>query len=78
MKMTTRELEIVAMLIEGHGPADIAEKFGTSKKTVSNQLWTLLRKRGAKNLAHLVSMEHKARMPQRDNSDLPLPVGRKP
>jgi len=48
-KLTSSELEITRLLIQGNPNADIARQRKTSLHTVENQVASLLRKAGAKN-----------------------------
>ena len=56
LKLTARERQILALLVQGHSDKQIAQALGTSPKTVSHQVGGLLRKSGAGNRTALARL----------------------
>ena len=54
-KLTLRELEVLQFIAQGFSSKQIADKLFISENTVSNHRRNMLRKRGAKSSAELVS-----------------------
>lgn len=52
--LTTRERQIVALLVEGCRNRDIAHRFGTHEQTVKNQLTKIFEKTGTSSRLELV------------------------
>jgi DNA-binding NarL/FixJ family response regulator len=53
-KLSNREFEVFRLLVEGHGPTDIAEQLHLSVKTVSTHKTRILEKMGMESVADLV------------------------
>jgi DNA-binding NarL/FixJ family response regulator len=53
--LTRREIEVLALVAEGHSNAEIAESLGISEVTVKGHLWRIYRRIGAKNRADAVT-----------------------
>ncbi|MBD2703663.1 response regulator transcription factor [Spirosoma sp. BT702] len=53
-KITSREAQILACLIDGLSSIEIAERFGISPNTVANQRASIIRKAGVKNTIDLI------------------------
>lgn len=53
-KLSSREMEIFRMLVQGKSQSEIADQLFISNKTVSSHKMHLLEKLGAKNMAELV------------------------
>jgi DNA-binding NarL/FixJ family response regulator len=53
--LTPRELEVIALVAEGHSNAEIAESLGISEVTVKGHLWRIYRRIDAKNRAEAVT-----------------------
>ncbi len=49
--LSTREVEVLALLAEGHGNAEIARRLVLSAKTVRNHVWNVVHKLGATDRA---------------------------
>ena len=56
LKLTAREREVLALLVQGNSDKQIAQVLGTSPKTVSHQVGGLLRKSGAGNRTGLARL----------------------
>lgn len=56
VRLTAREIEIIAWLVEGRTNKEIARSLGTSPNTVRNQIARLAEKSGARNRAQLASL----------------------
>jgi DNA-binding NarL/FixJ family response regulator len=59
--LTVRELEILALLAEGHSNAEIARALGIKEPTVKGHLWRLYRKIGVRNRAGAASWAARTR-----------------
>ena len=53
--LTRREIEVLALVADGHSNAEIAESLGISEVTVKGHLWRIYRRIGAKNRADAVT-----------------------
>ncbi|MCW3122101.1 MAG: regulatory protein LuxR [Flavipsychrobacter sp.] len=60
MTLTCREKEILSYIAEGFSSKQIAGKLFISENTVANHRRNMLRKRGAKSSAQLVSVHMRA------------------
>jgi DNA-binding NarL/FixJ family response regulator len=54
--LTRRELEVLALLLEGWRNRDIAERLGLSPNTVKNHVYNVYQKTGAANRVELSSL----------------------
>lgn len=53
MRLTPRERQLLAAILDGAGNREIAERLGLKEQTVKNQLATLFRKTGASSRLEL-------------------------
>jgi DNA-binding NarL/FixJ family response regulator len=58
--LSSRELEVLALMAAGESNAAIAESLTISENTVLHHVSSVLRKLGARNRAHAVSVAHRA------------------
>jgi DNA-binding CsgD family transcriptional regulator/pimeloyl-ACP methyl ester carboxylesterase len=57
--LSVRELEVLALLANGESNAEIADALSISENTVLHHVSSILRKLGAKNRTHAVSIAHR-------------------
>jgi DNA-binding NarL/FixJ family response regulator len=52
--LSARELEVLQLLVQGYGPADIAKQLGLNQKTVANHQSSIKQKLGVETAAQLL------------------------
>ena len=62
MRLTNRERDIVALLLEGCANKDIAARIGVSDQTIKNQLSALYQKVGVHSRLELVALVRDQRL----------------
>lgn len=60
--VTPREMDVLALLAEGHDQNEIGRQLGISPKTVATHIQNLLEKLGARSRAHLVALAYRTRL----------------
>jgi DNA-binding NarL/FixJ family response regulator len=61
-KLTKRELEVLRLLVEGLGQAEIAERLFISEKTVETHLHHIFTKLGVRNKAQAVALAYRKQL----------------
>ena len=62
MRLTKREQQIVVLIRRGWANRQIARKFGTTERTVKNQLTTIYAKCGVANRLQLAVRAHRKKL----------------
>jgi DNA-binding NarL/FixJ family response regulator len=59
-ELTTRQVQVLAKLAEGHQRQDVAREMGLAEDTIKCHAKTIFNKLGASNAAHAVALAFRA------------------